>query len=107
MVESPFFADTQETKTRFFTTGENRMETAQTPTAKKRELHIYFHDGRVFYYPVADATQARAHMDKIWARGYRSTANGDLSWYGPHYLDKIVYKGDDASTNYPDQVRGT
>lgn len=73
----------------------------------KRYLMIYFKDGRVFSYNVSDSTRARAHMAKIWEGGYRSTADGDLTWYGPHYIDKIVYKGDDASTNFPDTVRGT
>lgn len=70
-------------------------------------LKIYFKDGRVFSYSVDSADRARAHMAKIWESGYRSTSDGTLSWYGPHYLDKIVYTGSDVSTNYSDKVQGT
>lgn len=70
-------------------------------------LMIYFHDGRVFEYNVDSAVRARAHMDKIWKYGFRSTADGDLTWYGPHYIDRIRYVGSDAASNYPDTVRGT
>lgn len=72
-----------------------------------QELLIYFKDGRVFSYKVSDSIRARAHMAKIWESGYRSTSDGNLTWYGSHYIDKIVYQGDDASSNFPDTVRGT
>lgn len=72
-------------------------------------LSIYFKDGRVFSYEVGDSKQARAHMAKIWESGYRSTSDGTLQWYGPHYTDKIKYTPDkdEVITNYPDTVRGT
>lgn len=72
-------------------------------------LMIYFKDGRVFEYPVADSIVARAHMSKIWESGYRSTSDGNLSWYGPHYIDKMKYQPDkdEVLSNYPDLVRGT
>lgn len=76
-------------------------------SSSPRDLHIYFKDGRVFSYHVPDSISARAHMAKIWESGYRSTSNGALSWYGPSYIDKIVYVGDDISTNFADSVRGT
>lgn len=73
-------------------------------------LSVYFVDGRVFEYEVKDSTTARAHMDKIYKNGYRSTASGDLDHYGPHYIDKIKYAPSDpfeVLTKYPDRVRGT
>ena len=76
---------------------------------KTGTLYIYFKDGRVFSYVVADAAQARAHMGKIWETGYRSTSDGTLQWYGPHYIDKIKYYPADNEilTIYPDACRGT
>jgi hypothetical protein len=70
-------------------------------------LSVYFKDGRVFAYPVASEAQAREHMGKIWAGGYRHVEAGALTWFGPHYIDKIKYQGQDVSTGYPDSVRGT
>lgn len=85
----------------------NFWDTRRILTMNENLLNIYFKDGRVFSYPISDAITARAHMAKIWEGGYRSTTNDRLTWYGPHYIDKIVYTGDDATTNYPDKVRGT
>ena len=72
-------------------------------------LVIYFKDGRVFEYSVSKGTDARAHMSKIWETGYRSTSDGTLQWYGPHYIDKMKYipDQDEVLSNYPDEVRGT
>ena len=72
-----------------------------------RKLLVYFKDGRVFEYAVANVIKAREHMGKIWEGGYRHVSENKLEHYGPHYLDKIVYVGDDVETNYPDKVRGT
>jgi len=48
-------------------------------------------------------------MAKIWEGGYRSVSDGNLTWYGPHYIDKIKYKPakDEVLSNYPDIVCGT
>ena len=73
-------------------------------------LQIYFKDGRVFSYPVESDVKAREHMEKIWDTGYRSTCDGNLTWYGRHYIDKIKYvpmEGTKLSTNFPDECRGT
>ena len=70
-------------------------------------LNVYFKDGRVFSYDVDTSVKAREHMAKIWAGGYRHCDGTLVEWFGPHYLDKLKYVGDDATTNYPDKVQGT
>lgn len=73
--------------------------------AYPRTIMVYFKDGRVFEYEVTDIAKARDHMAKIWELGYRHVKNGTLEWFGPHYLDKIKYVGDDSQTNHPDSTQ--
>lgn len=62
------------------------------------ELNIYLKNGKVFTYQVADAVTAHMHMVRIWEEGYKTSVNDRMTWYGPHYIDAIVYTGEDADT---------
>ena len=59
-----------------------------------KELRVYFKDGRTFDHQVLTESVAREYMSKILKEGYRCREIGehDLSWYGPHYIDKITMK---------------
>jgi len=81
--------------------------TIPTVRPKQRLIVVYFKDGRIFEYEVCDMNKAREHMSKIWELGYRTVREGVLEWFGPHYIDKMKYLGDDAQTSYPDIIRGT
>ena len=77
-------------------------------------LYVYFKDGRVFSYEVADSKKAREHMAKIRESGYRHFEESTqcLEWYLPHYIDKMKYELGSSEvskdvTNYPSKVKGT
>ena len=59
------------------------------------EIYIYFKNGNVFHYEVESAEKAREHADKIWSGGYRHLNGNKNEWFGPHYIDKIVWEGND------------
>ena len=64
-------------------------------------MEIYFKNGNIYRYKVANAEKAREHADKIWTTGYRvdtsTEDNEEHTWYGPHYLDKIKWTGKDTT----------
>ena len=65
---------------------------------KKVTITVYFKNGNAYPYQVANAAKAREHADKIWATGYRVKTEPNVhTWYGPHYIDKITWEGDDET----------
>lgn len=61
------------------------------------KMYIYFKNGNVFTYDVDSAIKAREHADKIWTSGYRVEIGTRHEWFGPHYIDKIVWDGPDTT----------
>lgn len=62
------------------------------------KLQIYLKDGNVFGYEVENAWKAREHAQKIWETGLRcQTEEDEHTWYGPHWIDKIKWIGEDNS----------
>lgn len=60
-------------------------------------MYIYFKNGNVFTYEVDSPIKAREHADKIWATGYRVIIGDRHEWFGPHYIDKICWEGEDKT----------
>jgi hypothetical protein len=59
------------------------------------KIYVYFKNGNVFIYEVESSLKAREHAEKIWSTGYRCTVGKRQEWFGPHYIDKICWDGDD------------
>jgi hypothetical protein len=58
-------------------------------------VYVYFKNGNVYSYEVASAAKAREHAWAIWMTGYRVKVNDRHEWFGPHYIDKIAWDGED------------
>jgi hypothetical protein len=71
--------------------------------------------GCVFEYDIMTESEkelnakAREHIGQIWETGYRHCNNeeGKLTFYPPHWIDKITATGDGISTSYPDKTSST
>jgi len=61
------------------------------------KMYIYFKNGNVYSYEVTSAEKAREHAEKIWSTGYRTKVEDRHEWFGPHYLDKICWDGQDVT----------
>ena len=73
-------------------------------------IKVYFKDGRIFEYKLDCEVKAFEHIDKIRKDGYRSVVGGVLTWYGPHYIDKIKFSPIETCfelTEFPDSVKGS
>jgi hypothetical protein len=55
------------------------------------KMYIYFKNGNVDTYMVADMWKAREHSEAIWKGGYRMQVGDRMEWYGPHWIDKICW----------------
>lgn len=60
-------------------------------------IYIYFKNGNVFQYEVENCEKAREHAEKIWTTGYKVKIGSRHEWFGPHYLDKICWDGEDTT----------
>lgn len=69
-------------------------------------IRVYFKSGQTFAYEVADGNKAREHCYAIWKTGYRANDGKVQTWYGPHWIDKIVVVPA-PSTSYTDTSGGT
>ena len=66
---------------------------------KKEEMMkilIYFVNGNVYGSEVESAEKAREHAGNIFKTGYRVKTGNSHTWFGPHYVDKIVWKHDET-----------
>ena len=59
------------------------------------KIYVYFKNGNVYTYTVDSAEKAREHAEKIWTTGYRTLVGNRHEWFGPHYVDKICWDGED------------
>ena len=67
------------------------------------KIYVYFKNGNVDFYKVADEWKAREHAEKIMENGYRCKIGNRMEWFGPHYIDKICWdltKDDYLSKKY-------
>ena len=61
------------------------------------EIRVYFKNGNVYSYEVESAEKAREHASIIFKEGYRvKTSDEEHTWFGPHYVDKIVWTNDNT-----------
>jgi len=72
-------------------------------------ISVYIDTGVVFEYRVADVIKGREHAAAIIRGGYRHTAqgSGDLEWFAPHRVDKVLVQGGGESSGYRDVARAT
>lgn len=68
-------------------------------------IKVYLDTGQTFEYECS-ARVAREHASEIVSTGYRSSYNGDLTWFPPHRIRIVKVIGGDE-TAYPDKVSGT
>jgi hypothetical protein len=60
------------------------------------KITVYLKTGNAYGYDVRDAAKAREHAAAIWATGFRTkTSEDEHTWFGPHFIDKIVWEGPD------------
>lgn len=74
------------------------------------KVSVYLSNGQVRYYFVRDSAKGREHADAIIRTGYRAVHKdnpGELTWWPPSAIVKVVLTGDGITTNYTDEVAGT
>lgn len=62
------------------------------------KIEVYLITGNIFSYEVSCAEKAREHASKIWKEGFRVKIDNRHEWFGKHYIDKIVWDGEDDTT---------
>jgi len=77
-------------------------------TRESAKIMVYLDSGVVCEYNVVNAIKGREHAAAIIKTGYRSTTDsGDLEWFPPHRIDKVVVSGGAESSKYRDSKRST
>jgi hypothetical protein len=55
------------------------------------KVYVYYKNGNVDVYEVANEWKAREHAEKIWISGYRQMIGSRMEWFGSHWIDKICW----------------
>lgn len=75
---------------------------------------IYLKGGTVHQYDIAAeheeqlGPKAREHCYAIISGGFRANSgNGDFTWFGPHWVDKVKVENCNVATKYSTTPTGT